>query len=556
MKKLIRKPVFPAFIALIFLAFSCTARAQTIVCLETTLGDVCMELFDTEAPVAAQNFLAYVQQGSYANSFFHLSVKDGPVYVQAGRYAATGAPGLDGLQEIFRRPPVTGETGIANTRGTVALVPDDPDNPGSATSQFLINVADNSADLDGADGYTVFARVLGEGMDFIDLLATFPLVSFDNDGLGSVPVIGQEVPVLNSPRVDIFDAFIYDGDISDFEPGGGSGDGDGGDGDGGDPGTGGDGDGGEPPTPGEGQTLYEDAACVDTNVGEFCMELFPGIAPNTVANFLNYIANARYDDTFVHRSVPNFVIQAGGYLSNPIGTPVPKDAAVLNEFNLSNLRGTVAMARLGGVVNSATSEWFVNLVDNTQLNAVDGGFTVFARVITGMDVVDQIGGLPRVNLQSSLGGAFGEVPVVEQDTDGVDEQDLVLIHRVYITDVVADDDDNGGGDGGTDPGDGIETTTEYFAASGSMRMPILHNGELYLISLFQDVSAKGIVFKANTTNIISLVDSGQDRAVMDLAAGTLTIPSVRVGTVIISDVVLTLTDLPTLTFKLQSYTRP
>jgi peptidyl-prolyl cis-trans isomerase A (cyclophilin A) len=433
-------------------------------------------------------------------------------------------------------------------------VPDDSANADSATSQFLINVTDNPS-LDSLNGgYTVFARIIGTGMVLIDQMAAFPIVAFDDNGLSRIPVIGQEVPIQNSPRVNIFDATIFDGDIDDFE-GDGSGDG----GDGGDGGTdGGDGGDGETPIPGEGETLYEDAVCVDTTVGEFCMALLSSVAPATVANFLNYINDGDYDNTLIHRSVPDFVIQGGGYYSdsNPLGAEVPKDAAIVNEFNRSNLRGTVAMAKLGGQVNSATSEWFVNLSDNTGLDSGDGigggFFTVFAEIITGMSVVDDIGNLPRIN----LGGAFDEIPRSRTiGSAGVVAEDLVLVHRIYVTDVVADDSDNGSGGDGGDGGDGVTTTATYSTVTRSFALPVYVGDALYRVNMHQDVSVAGSVFFVDTTRIISLADVGQETATMDLAAGTLFIPSVTVGSVVITDVEFDLIERETLTFKLKSYTR-
>ena len=547
------------------MAFSTQARAQTIVCLETSLGALCMELLETEAPVTAENFVGYVNRGSYPRSFFHLSNVDGAVYVQSGRFVFTGGDDLDSFIEIPRRPAIINESSISNTRGTVAIVPEDPADPNSATSQFLINLSDNSSFLDSENGgYTVFARVIGDGMILADLVAALPVISLDNDGLSRVPVISQETPAINSLRVDIFEAYIYDGDINDFEAENGGGDTGGSDGgtdrgtDGGsDGGTdGGNDTGGETPTPGEGETLYEDAVCVDTNAGEFCMELLPDVAPNTANNFLNYISDGRYDDTIIHRAVPNFVIQGGGYSSNPLGTPVPKDAAVVNEFSLSNVRGTVAMARLGGQVNSATSEWFVNVVNNTSLDTVDQGFTVFGRIISGMSVVDAIAALPRADLRSNLGGAFGEVPLTDQDTDGVNTDDLVLVNRIYVTDVIVNDSDMGSGNGGGDPDNGVQTTATYTLSTDSFTLPVRIRDTLYRVLMIRDTAASGAVFSVVTTRIFPLVDIGQETALMDLDAGTLHIPSMTVGNKIFTDLELSLTDFSTLTFKLESFNKP
>ena len=151
-------------------------------------------------------------------------------------------------------------------------------------------------------------------------------------------------------------------------------------------------------------------------------------APVTVANFLNYIDDGngtrRYDGSFIHRNAKladgsNFVVQGGGYKYDPslgafsttTAPHIPVDAAIVNEFDASrsNLRGTVAMAKLGGDPNSATSEWFFNMADNSaNLDNQNGGFTVFGQVLgNGMNIVDSIAALPI----SNQGGAFSSLPV-------------------------------------------------------------------------------------------------------------------------------------------------
>ncbi|MDG2176642.1 MAG: peptidylprolyl isomerase [Gammaproteobacteria bacterium] len=553
MKKLTRFSAFLVSNLLISLALSSSASAQTIVCLETDLADVCMELLETEAPDTAQNFLSYLNRGTYRSSFFHESVNDGDnTYIQAGGFVLTGLAGLQGIQAVTTSAAISNEISISNTRGTVAMVPDDPNNPDSTTSQFLINITDNPA-LDTLNGgYTVFARIIGGGMDFVDFISTSATISLNDGDLPLVPVITQQIPATDSAGFEIVDAFVFNGDIDDFLS---SLDGD-------DPGDGdGSGDGGDTPTPGDGEVLFEDAVCVDTNVGEFCLELFPDITPITVANFLNYANSGRYDDTIVHRSVPGFVIQGGGYEASPLGTSITRDNTIQNEFNRSNLRGTIAMARLGGQVNSATSEWFVNLANNANLDSVDGGFTVFGEVVSGMDVVDAIAALPRVNLQTSLGSPFGELPVTDQDSDGVGSDDVVLVHRIYVTDLVADgpvDDGSGGGsgdgDGDGDGGNDVVTTTQYSLTSNSFILPVWIGETLYRVRMFQ-TQANDILFSVNTTTIIELADTGQDSATMDLDSGVLSIPSVQVGNVVITDVIFNLTDFSTLTFRLESFNR-
>jgi cyclophilin family peptidyl-prolyl cis-trans isomerase len=157
-----------------------------------------------------------------------------------------------------------------------------------------------------------------------------------------------------------------------------------------------------------------------SNVGEIDMELFDTETPLTVANFLSYVNAGRYNQSFIHRSVPGFVIQGGGFgLNGNSVLPVVTNAAVQNEPGISNLRGTVAMAKLGDDPNSATSQWFINLEDNAEnLDAQNGGFTVFGRVVgNGMAVADRIAAFSTYNATAQLGGAFGNLPLQSVTND-------------------------------------------------------------------------------------------------------------------------------------------
>ena len=112
------------------------------------------------------------------------------------------------------------------------------------------------------------------------------------------------------------------------------------------------------------------------------MALFSNRTPVTRTNFLKYVSDGDYLNSFIHRSVPGFVIQGGGFkiVSNNI-TPVPIDPAIINEFGISNTLGTISMAKQGGDPNSATSQWFVSTGANSDnLDSQNGGFTVFGRV--------------------------------------------------------------------------------------------------------------------------------------------------------------------------------
>ena len=156
---------------------------------------------------------------------------------------------------------------------------------------------------------------------------------------------------------------------------------------------------------------------LDTSLGNVDVELFDKAAPKTSQNFANYVANNLYNQTVIHRLVKSFVLQGGGYL--PSGAHIQQGPPVKNEFSADrpNLRGTIAMAKIpdtvpGGGPDSATSEWFINLVDNPGLDADNGGFTVFGQVINGtMSTVDAIANLPLVPDESPVNQVFDEAPL-------------------------------------------------------------------------------------------------------------------------------------------------
>ena len=150
--------------------------------------------------------------------------------------------------------------------------------------------------------------------------------------------------------------------------------------------------------------------------------LLDAAAPRTVGNFLAYVRSRAYDSSLFHRLVPGFALQGGGLTWNAQAQPalglVPTLAPVVNEFSplRSNLRGTVAMAKVPGDPDSATSQWFVNLADNAaNLDAQNGGFTVFGTVTApGMAVVNVLGALPQLNATgcTNLGEAAAALTLV------------------------------------------------------------------------------------------------------------------------------------------------
>ncbi len=137
-----------------------------------------------------------------------------------------------------------------------------------------------------------------------------------------------------------------------------------------------------------------------TSLGNVDVQLLAADAPATVANFLSYVSAGAYGNTFFSRSVPGFVVQGGGYfVTDGSVHAVTAQNPVVNEYKISNTRGTIAMAKLPGDPNSATDEWFFNLADNaSNLDNQNGGFTVFGSVLgDGMNVVDAIAALTVVD---------------------------------------------------------------------------------------------------------------------------------------------------------------
>jgi cyclophilin family peptidyl-prolyl cis-trans isomerase len=177
----------------------------------------------------------------------------------------------------------------------------------------------------------------------------------------------------------------------------------------------------------------------DTVLGKFDVELRADAAPREVANFLGYVERGDYSNSFFHRSSSLdggaiSIVQGGGFYvtSGSIAT-VPAQAPVPLEYNLANERGTLAAARADDP-NSATSQWYFNVRDNSAILGPSngGGYTVFGRVLgSGMSVVDAIAALPRVN----AGSPFDELPVRDYSSGNVQTSNLIIVNS--ITEVTA-----------------------------------------------------------------------------------------------------------------------
>jgi len=185
-----------------------------------------------------------------------------------------------------------------------------------------------------------------------------------------------------------------------------------------------------------------------TVMGNFKVNLYDNDTPATVANFLAYVNSGAYSGTAIHRSMPNFVIQGGGFEYDIDLTldAIPTNPPVTNEPVFSNVRGTIAMAKNAGDPNSATSQWFISLTNNSaNLDSQNSGFTVFGEVIfddgvDGMDVVDAIAALQVFVFNAP----FDNLPLQNYTTSDYNasvpvlEDNLIIIESISISDSTVD----------------------------------------------------------------------------------------------------------------------
>ena len=178
---------------------------------------------------------------------------------------------------------------------------------------------------------------------------------------------------------------------------------------------------------------------IETSLGTITVELDDKKAPKSSKNFLHYVRTGFYEGTVFHRVIPEFMVQAGGYAQEPEGKLVEKETRppVASEAKngLSNTKGTIAMARKEDGPNSATSQFFINTVDNINLDppSIDGvGYTVFGKVTEGMDVIEKISAAQTTirKVQARLGN--GSVFAV--DLPNVPTEDVVIKKAVYVND--------------------------------------------------------------------------------------------------------------------------
>ena len=326
--------------------------------IETTLGTIVLDLLADAAPNHVAHFITRAREGAYDGTVFHRVIPNGIIQggdplskdpSQAEKY------GTGGLGELRFEPNAE-----KHTRGAVSavLVPGDRD---SAGSQFFVCVSDQPA-LDGQ--YTVFARV-AEGINVAQKISNVAATN----GVPNERVVITKVTIRDRPAAA------------------------------------------PPPFSTEtAEDLAKYRAVVETSMGNITIEFFPDRAPNHVRQFLRLAQLGAYDGTAIHRVVKGYVIQ-GGYMPTRREPLDEKQAAAMPplqpEFSdTPHDRGIVSMARVGDDLASATSSFFIVLARQPTL---DRKYTVFGRVVSGMDVVGKIEQVP-VN---------GEAPVTRIDVTRV-----------------------------------------------------------------------------------------------------------------------------------------
>lgn len=157
-----------------------------------------------------------------------------------------------------------------------------------------------------------------------------------------------------------------------------------------------------------GVSAHAENVRLTTSAGDIVIKLDEVKAPMTVANFVSYVKAGQYDGTIFHRVIPNFMIQGGGFTPELREKPTRPPIKLESSTGLSNVRGSVSMARTADP-DSAAAQFFINVADNSRLDAAnspDGnGYAVFGRVVSGMDVVDKIRKVP-----TGSKGSYDDVP--------------------------------------------------------------------------------------------------------------------------------------------------
>ncbi|UCD27960.1 MAG: peptidylprolyl isomerase [Planctomycetota bacterium] len=429
---------------------------QPQVTLETGMGTIVIELFSYQAPQSVENFLRYIEEGYYDNTLIH--------EISQGKWITGGWFDADVVMKELKPLVNESNNGLINIRRRVCLFGFSYQDTGSPL--FLINLSDspeNDFNLEVGEEVplTVIGKVI-QGMNVADNIGNQPttaLTADDGTALNNFPsekilitrlfvstpiedgrenqpptanagkdrnvvaglVAGLDGSASSDP--DFNDNLTYlweqiDGPSVTMQgpnqsratftvP--------------------------DTTTPmsfqltvddGQGHTdtatvtltpVDDPRVRLQTSMGDVILELLheQTEAPITALNFMQYVEDGFYNGTIFHRVLVDFVVQGGGFLTGLVQQK-PLREPIVNEFDpsRSNLRGTVAMAKLDNDPDSATSQFFFNLADNSaNLDIQNGGFTVFAQVIVGMDVIDAIAAVQVGQQQDPNDQTFDNVPV-------------------------------------------------------------------------------------------------------------------------------------------------
>lgn len=279
-----------------------------------------------------------------------------------------------------------------------------------------------------------------------------------------------------------------------------------------------------------------------SELGDFSVELFDDDTPITVANFLKYVNTNRYNGVIIHRSLPNFVIQGGLIAADKavgdqgVFAEIFTDPNIVNEPKFSNIRGTIAMAKLPGDPDSASSQWFINVGDNSlDLDSQNGGFTVFGRVLeNGMDIVDEINALNRTRVLFSGIATLDDVPLINWSLG----DPIGVANLVDISISVAPPAPN-----------------RFDAASGLLDIKIDAGASgLAALSFAIVATEPEAVIQALLNTVETLTNTVDKIATFDEATGRLVIPELEVdGAIAFRNLVFVLSDADQLLFTLVSF---
>ncbi len=285
---------------------------------------------------------------------------------------------------------------------------------------------------------------------------------------------------------------------------------------------------------------------ISTTFGDFSLELFDTVTPVTVQNFLSYVNSGAYNGSFFHRLEKDFVLQGGGYRFVPFEGPVaiPTGSPIVNEFQESNVRGTVAMAKLDTNPDSATSQWFVNIGDNSgNLDTQNEGFTVFGRVLgDGMIVLDTINELNTYDPVPQATTSFAKLPLynVQDFVSNITAANFITMNAEVVQ--------------------RYSSALSVYESGTGLLITTVDGGETlgtYSLNLSLVEDQPEVKFRLNGDSLVRLGNKPDDRATFSDTDNRLRIPSLELnmnGNIsVIRNVVLRLSDASNWIFTLESY---